>query len=278
LITRAQLEAFEFRGQRVRLIAPQQGIWRPAWLECALSILTAYSPSPDLRPYEDDVGDDGYMRYKWRGTDPRAHENRALRRAMEENRQLMWFWGVAPGVYEPIYPVWLVAEEPESHQFVVAVSASTREAWPANLSVEAPFNPGRLYAEAIVRQRLHQRVFRARVLIAYESQCALCRLRHPELLDAAHIRGDALSGEPIVPNGIAMCAIHHRAFDADVLGVRPDYVVEIRQDVLEERDGPTLQHALQGLHKQIIRIPPRKVERPSQDLLEERYQRFRAAS
>jgi len=75
---------------------------------------------------------------------------------------------------------------------------------------------------------------------------------------------------------MAMCAIHHRAFDAQVLGVRPDYRVEIRPDVLVEHDGPTLQYALQSIHGELILLPRHRAERPSTDLLEERYERFRA--
>ena len=39
---------------------------------------------------------------------------------------------------------------------------------------------------------------------------ALCRLRHQELLDAAHITpdGDA-EGEPVISNGVALCKLHH---------------------------------------------------------------------
>jgi len=80
-----------------------------------------------------------------------------------------------------------------------------------------------------------------------------------------------------VTNGIAMCAIHHRAFDAHVVGVRPDYVIEVRSDVLREHDGPTLQHALQEMHGIALWVPPRMTAQPSRDLLEERYERFRAA-
>jgi putative restriction endonuclease len=105
----------------------------------------------------------------------------------------------------------------------------------------------------------------------------MCRLRHPELLDAAHIKEDAQGGEPIVTNGIAMCAIHHRAFDAHVVGVRPDYVVEVRSDVLRGLDGPTLQHALQEMHGISLWVPSRVSAQPSKDLLEERFERFRAA-
>jgi putative restriction endonuclease len=106
----------------------------------------------------------------------------------------------------------------------------------------------------------------------------LCHLRHTPLLDAAHIKEDRDGGEPIVPNGVAMCAIHHRAFDNAVLGIRPDYIVEIRADVMEEKDGPTLLHALQGLHHADLQLPRSRPAWPRQDLLEERYERFKAAS
>jgi putative restriction endonuclease len=190
---------------------------------------------------------------------------------------LLWFVGVAPGAYMAL-PVWLVDEEPERHQFVVALDEVMREQWRADALPTAPdLALRREYAQAVVRQRLHQRVFRERVLIAYSSSCALCRLRHPELLDAAHIKEDADGGEPIVPNGVAMCAIHHRAFDAQVIGIRPDYVIEVRPDVREEHDGPTLRYTLQGLHRTNLQLPRRRAAWPQPQLLEERFERFLAA-
>jgi putative restriction endonuclease len=272
------LEAFEFEGRRVALIQRMRGIRVVAGLECALSILTTFSARPDDRPYEDAEGPDGYLRYKWRGKKLDNYDNVALRRALELSKPLVWFFGVAQGVYTPVYPIWLVGEEPESHQFVVAVDAEMRAQWtdpvlvhPVDLALR------RQYAQATVRRRLHQRVFRERVLIAYDSSCSLCRLRHhPELLDAAHIREDAEGGEPVVTNGVAMCAIHHRAFDSQVIGIRPDYVIEVRGDVRKERDGPTLQYALQGLHGDGLTLPRQRAAWPNKNLLEERYEQFRA--
>jgi len=158
-----------------------------------------------------------------------------------------------------------------------ANDVTVRDARRQGLLLVDEFEPVRRYAKRLVNERLHQPMFRSRVLFAYRNQCALCRLRHPPLLDAANIKDDADGGAPIVTNGMAMCAIHHRAFDANVLGIRPDYAVEIRADVLAEHDGPTLQHALQGLHGQLITLPQRRAERPSEVLLDERYERFRAA-
>lgn len=277
LVSYRDLEAFEFEGQRISLIQRMRGIRKVAGFEAALSILTTYAARPEDRPYDDGTGPDGYQRYKWRGIDATAFDNAALMRAMELGKPLMWFLGMSSGVYMPVYPVWLVGVEPEEHQFVVALEEDLREQWSDRVFHPADLALRRQYAEATVKRRLHQPAFRLRVLNAYAGSCALCNLRHPELLDAAHIKEDADGGEPVVPNGVAMCAIHHRAFDADVFGIRPDYVVHVRDDVLKEHDGPTLQHTLQGIHGEKMLLPRQRAARPDPLLLEERYERFREA-
>ncbi len=271
------LRRFELDGRRIPLVG-QTGIRKVRGYEAALTILTTYRLRPEDRPYEDDIGADGYPRYKWRGTEAGHADNVALRRAMELGKPLAWLEGVEPGVYLVHVPVWLVDEEPNRHQFLLALDETMREQWRPEAFPTAPdLALRREYAQAVVRRRLHQPMFRRRVLAAYRTQCALCRLRHGELLDAAHIKEDSDGGEPVVPNGIAMCAIHHRAFDSFVLGVRPDYVIEVRRDVLDEADGPTLQHALQGVHHSNLVLPTRRTARPDPELLEARYERFRAA-
>lgn len=277
VVSYKDLETFEFEGRRIALIQRMRGIRKVSGLDAALSILTTYVARPQDRPYDDGIGPDGYQRYKWRGTDNNAYDNVALRFAMKENKPLMWFLGMSPGLYMPVYPVWLVGEEPAEHQFVVALEDDMREQWTDRVFHPADLALRRQYAEATVMRRLHQPAFRIRVLSAYGGSCALCRLRHPELLDAAHIKEDSDGGEPVVPNGVAMCAIHHRAFDANVLGIRPDYVVQIREDVLEEHDGPTLRHALQGVHGEKIVLPRQRGAHPDPNLLEERFERFRKA-
>jgi putative restriction endonuclease len=278
LVTRAELEAFEFEGRAVPLVERQRGIRKVSWLDAAVSILTTYTKDPAKAPYDDRVGPDGYPRYKWRGTDGTTYDNHALRVAMDQAKPLIWLVGVAPGTYEAHYPVWLVGVEPEEHQFVMALEDTMREQWSGDLFHPADLALRRQYAEATVRRRLHQRLFRDRVLLAYQRQCALCHLRHPELLDAAHIKEDSDGGEPVVPNGVAMCAIHHRAFDSDVFGIRPDYLIEVRRDVLAEHDGPTLRYALQALHETKLDLPRQRAAHPDRTLLEARWERFRAAS
>lgn len=136
----------------------------------------------------------------------------------------------------------------------------------------------RQYVTQMVQRRLHQESFRWRVLRAYRECCAVCRLGHSELLDAAHILPDGHpKGEPIVPNGLALCKLHHAAFDSHLLGVRPDLVIQLRRDILEEADGPMLQYGLQGFHGELLHAPRKAQLRPSQEFLAERFELFRKA-
>jgi putative restriction endonuclease len=268
------LATFEYDGQRVPLMDRQRGIRKPAGLEAALAIRTTFTPSHRMPPYDDAIGPDGLQRYKYRGADPQHPENVALRRALDLELPLIWFVGVREGLYEPIYPVYVVGDEPRQLQFALALDEAQRFVTPGSELPEAQ----RRYVERLTRARLHQRVFREQVLLAYEDRCAVCRLRHPELLDAAHIIGDRdRGGDPVVPNGLSMCKIHHAAFDRNFLGISPDLRVQINRALLDEVDGPMLRHGLQEMHGTTIQVPRRRLERPDPDRLSSRYDAFLAA-
>jgi putative restriction endonuclease len=267
------INTFSFDGRSLRLVV-QTGIWKPAGLAAALTIRTTYTPPNALPPYTDEIGDDGFVRYKYRGTDPNHADNRAMRAAMSKGVPLAYFVGVDRGVYLPRYPVWLKAEDQLRHEFVVALDEDQRL-----FELSALTAPERAYVARLTNARLHQPVFRARVLRAYGERCAVCRLHHPELLDAAHIIPDGEpTGEPIVPNGLSLCKIHHAAYDSDLIGVRPDLVVDVRPELLLESDGPMLRHGLQEMSGVRLTVPTSRVARPDPDRLEIRYERFKAAS
>lgn len=275
-IPSAELRDFMFDGRRTPLLDMQRGIRKPAALESALSIRTVYRPEGATRPYEDSAGADGLIRYQWRGHDANHAENRALRAAMTARVPLIWFFGVGPGRYLPIFPVFLVAEEPSLHQFVVDPDVA-----PGLIRPDSPVEEHlKRYIVRETKQRVHQPVFRATVMRAYETRCAVCALRHGQLLDAAHIVPDSDDrGVASVRNGLALCKIHHAAFDAQILGIRPDHVVQIRSDLLDEIDGPMLQHGLKERHNQrLMVLPAARRERPDPELLEIEYARFRDAS
>lgn len=270
----SRLIEFRFRGTRIPLVI-QRGIWKPKILDAALSIKTVFSNRPDQRPYDDEPGPDGLMRYKWMGTDPNASDNRALRLAMQEHLPLIYLVGIASGLYQPIFPVYVVAEERELHQFVVTTSVQEETAW--DYAQQGEIELSRRYLQSVTNHRVHQRVFREQVLMAYDSRCALCSLGHRELIDAAHIKEDSAGGEPTVTNGIAMCKLHHATFDNLLVGLSPDYRIHVRDDLLTEIDGPTLQHSIKQLHGELIRLPARRAARPNVDLLAERWERFQEA-
>jgi putative restriction endonuclease len=79
-----------------------------------------------------------------------------------------------------------------------------------------------------------------------------------------------------VTNGLALCKIHHAAYDRNLLGITPDYEVRIDRELLNEIDGPTLRHGLQDMQGQELTIPKRRSERPSRESLARRFAEFSA--
>lgn len=271
-------QGFIFESSRIPLVGPS-GIFKPAVIKLPLSITT----SPNS-PYKDEYTPEGYLLYKYRGTDPGHRDNRGLAEAMIRKTPLIYFFGIREGKYAPAWPVYIVGADPDTLTFRVAVDEKqATQILPSETAYgvrrESEDDAKRRYLTLETRHRLHQQRFRERVLEAYREQCAMCRLRHPELLEAIHIIPDSEpKGDPVVPNGVSLCNLHHAAFDRFVLGIRPDYVIEVRKDVLEEEDGPMLQHGLQALNNQKIILPCSSDDRPDPDRLEIRYERFKAFS
>ncbi len=173
-----------------------------------------------------------------------------------------------------------MGDDPKALTFTVAIDDAELSA--VDSSYVAPGLPldehldRRKYITRIVQARLHQARFRTQILHAYQERCAICRLRHEELLDAAHILPDGHArGQPVVQNGLALCKLHHSAFDGNFLGIRPDSVIEIRKDILEETDGPVLLHGLKEFHAKKLHLPRAEQAKPDPSRLEERYGLFR---
>jgi putative restriction endonuclease len=268
----ALAEGFAFRGRRVPFLNYQKGIYRAAAQRgaAALSVNTSFDS-----PYGDAETDDGF-RYAYRAGDVDQADNRALREAFRLGVPLVYFVGTRPGVYRPEWPVFVTADDPTARMVTLTPG---RMIGPyderAALLPDDPIE--RRYAVREARVRLHQARFRARVLPAYANQCTICRLKETRLLDAAHIVGDAESeGEPAVTNGLSLCSIHHRAFDEDLVGVSPDYVVRVHPRLLDEDDGAMLD-LLKRADRSPILVPRSPRSRPDRELLAVRFDRFRAA-
>jgi putative restriction endonuclease len=272
---RSLQDGFHIAGRRITLIG-QRGIWKPAALDLPISIIT--SPKD---PYGDEADETGLLQYRYYGSDPNHPDNVGLRRCFHEGRPLIYMRAVDKGWYTALWPMVLVNDDPGSLTFTGA--CEDVDALRPGVEPAAADEARRRYATRLAMTRLHQAKFRQRVLKAYQRSCTVCRLGRDErldgLIDAAHILADRHErGEPVVRNGLALCKIHHAAFDMNIMGIRPDHVIEIRSDILRERDGPMLRHGLQALHGARLAVVPRQPdERPDPERLGERYEEFRAA-
>jgi len=270
-------EGFVFKEKRIPLISPQ-GIFQPKhFARFPLTITTTTSGIYDDRYDQNDL-----LLYRYRGTNSQHRDNVGLRQAMIHRIPLIYLHSMIPGRYLAVWPVFVVGDDPRALTFTVAaddyIAVNNYKNDDLPVSYESVGEGRRMYVTASVKQRLHQRGFRERVIHAYHEQCAFCRLKHLELLDAAHIIPDGEpGGEPIVKNGVSLCKLHHAAFDRFLIGIRPDYTIEVREDILREKDGPMLVHGIQSMHQIKMALPRNSNMWPNAELLERRYEKFKLA-
>lgn len=249
------------------LIDFSRGIRNPRQLKATLSVVS----SPD-GPYDDQGQVGGTWIYAYRSGSLEG-DNTKLRRAYELGVEIILFRKVAANIYHPIFPMRVIHDDRGARVFTIAM-ADIAEA----VETQQPTALERAWAERLVRSRVHQPEFRRAVLDAYRFQCAICRLRHQDLLDAAHIIADSEDwGDAVVSNGMALCKIHHAAYDRNLIGVTPEYQVQVTDRVLKEKDGPMLLHGLQEMHGITIAYPSRIVDRPAKERLARRYAEFQRA-
>jgi putative restriction endonuclease len=250
-------------GEPRRVIDSSRGIWNPRDMDATLSVLSSPGAYPDREV------EGGLYHYSYRAGSING-DNAKLRRAYELRVPIILLRKVRDGVFVPHAPVYVVGDLQDRREFLLALDENARF-----LASEFEATPQRSYVERLVRQRLHQADFRGRVIAAYETRCAVCRLRHGQLLDAAHITPDnAEEGLPYVSNGLSLCKIHHAAFDSDLLGISPQYEIQIAHRLLDEVDGPMLRHGLQEMHGAALTVPSRKADKPDRDRLAARYADF----
>jgi putative restriction endonuclease len=269
---------FDYEGQRIPLVNPQRGIFKPQQMRHLLSIRTVY-PKPGRRIWYDDQrhvhrqiyeGDEA-VDYAFMGENPDAADNRWLREAMEDRIPVIYFLGVAPGLYQAIVPAYVIGWDARSLKARIAFGMPAQDSldYPATTKV-------RRYALREVKQRLHQASFREAVIAAYAGRCAVSGLPEQRLLDAAHIIADQNEplGQPVVPNGIPLSKIHHAAFDAHLVGIDPDFRVHVADRLLRQNDGPMLE-VLKKLHHADLHLPARRKDWPDQERLALRFDEFR---
>jgi len=269
-VTRSQLEAFTFDGVIIKLLDQSRGIRNPQQLPATLTIGTFLNS-----PYRDELGPEGLHRYDMRAGPADSGDNRKLRLASDHGVPLIWLYQTKDRNFVPIAPVYLTGLDSGGRSYVLALGEDLMLLSNAGLgSTESVLE--KRFARTMSKRRLHQPLFRANVMAAYQRKCAICSLAHADLLDAAHIVEDREEGgDPVVPNGLSLCKIHHAAYDRQILGISPDRIVKVDSDVLSEVDGPMLKHGIQELHNSPLReLPVRTLDWPDSDRLALRFERF----
>ncbi len=267
--TRDELVDFVLGGRRFGLIDRNRGIRNPQELDATLSVVSAADG-----PYADRIDPEtGLLEYAFRAGDMTGGDNRKLRAALTARVPIIVFRKPSPNVYVPVFPAYVVGEDLIRGHVLIATDDALAQAY--REGIRPIFEKS--YVERVVAQRVHQPMFRAQVMSAYSTTCAICRLKHPELLDAAHIIADRDHNSVAhVSNGLALCKIHHAAYDQRFLGISPDYKVHVNARLLDEVDGPMLKHGIQDMHEVELTLPHREADWPSRDFLDERFAEFQA--
>lgn len=111
--------------------------------------------------------------------------------------------------------------------------------------------------------------FRDQVMIAYEYRCAICgldiRLGNNQVgIEAAHIKWHQAGGPDIVPNGVALCVLHHKMFDRGVMTISRE-----RQVLVSEYAHGTkgFEEWIMRFHGTLLREPQRPEYYPKTEFL-----------
>ncbi len=277
------LKCFRFGDQTVFLYA-QQGIHRPNQALFPLTLVSTLNSR-----YQDDVSDDlTTIRYDY---SPYDGLNEGVKRASQFGLGFVHLVQVNPkpkSEYLLVSPVFVDGWDDTARTFsLFALPESMTNVPPepelvADAAHSLPEHEKRT-ALRLVEQRLGQAGFRKEVLAAQRNRCTVCELRVRPLVDAAHVvpHADPRSTNE-VRNGLALCALHHRAFDTDVLRIDPDAVVHVDEgrlaefsslapDALRRRD-PAAVHQLLDHHGRPLRLPKDPRKRPDPELLRLRWE------
>ena len=134
----------------------------------------------------------------------------------------------------------------------------------------SPFLPlevdERRWREAVVSARDGQGIFRSRLLDAYGSRCALTGERVVPVLEAAHIQPYMGPASNHIQNGLLLRADLHNLYDAELVGITPDYRFRVSERVRAEYDNGEEYYDLERSGAR-LRLPEDPAKRPSRDAL-----------
>lgn len=134
----------------------------------------------------------------------------------------------------------------------------------------AGFDPDEVGArtakEGVVPPRRRDRDWPARIIVAWERQCAFCGFdgvlgTSSVGLEAAHVRWFTYDGPDDLDNGLALCALHHKLFDRGVIGLSHELQIEVSPQFTSRTDAGRRVYDLHG-----VVLQPRRGTSPPSDV------------
>lgn len=293
LLHSSQLDkGFTFDNDRITLHNRQKGIHKPRQMISLLSVKTVFPKSLEQATYRDQIEiynkiyeGVNELDYSFMGTNPHAKENQHLLKAYENQTPIIYFIGTGGGYYLPEFPVFVSEWNP--YKLEAKINVDRLGDW-QNLKIRVDEQLStymeRKYRFSNIKTRLHQSRFRTAVMEAYDYKCAISgfpepRRIHPEhkvpLIDVAHIVEDKNPkfGQPLIANGLPLTKLHHAAYDANLIGIDPDYGLHLSRTLMDAKDGQTLA-LLKSIEGKKLLLPKNRNNFPDPERLSIKFQEF----
>ena len=118
--------------------------------------------------------------------------------------------------------------------------------------------------EQVVKARINQTFFRKSILAAYNATCCITGLVQAELLIAAHIKPWSIDTKNRLNprNGIAINALHDKAFDKGLITISQEYRVKVSSILLHQKKVPVIEQYFLAYHNKEIILPSRFLPDP----------------
>jgi len=113
--------------------------------------------------------------------------------------------------------------------------------------------------EQIVKVRVNQAFFRSSILASYNNTCCITGLTQTEFLIAGHIRPWGIDEKNRLNprNGIAINALHDKAFENGFLTITPEFKIKISSVLKKQNKLPAIQDYFLRYDNQPMILPSR---------------------
>lgn len=118
--------------------------------------------------------------------------------------------------------------------------------------------------EQLVRVRVNQSFFRNTVLASYDNTCCITGIQQRECLIAGHIKPWSVDEKNRLNprNGIAINALHDRAFETGLITITSDYRIRVSSVIKQQQASEVLNDYFLRYDNQIINLPSRFLPDP----------------